>query len=1244
MKKRLYPYGILFGVVVALFLTNYTPGTWLTGWDNLHSEFNFKLNIYRSLFSVWQEYQGLGLLAGMGHASDIVRQLFLWLISLILPGELIRYYYHFLILFAGSSGVYTFVTHILLPHHEDRKKAGFLASLFYLFNLGTVQYMYVPFEPYSTFLGFFPWELWALFKFLEHPTRKNLALFALINIAALGQAYVQTVFLVYVMIVGFILSIHALLKRNAVSLKHLALIPLTIFCVNAFWLMPNLYFVAKNVGVTQNAMQNRMATDKFYEMNKNRGTIQDFALLKEFYYDFYDYNQKTDRFDYLLADWRYHMELPLIKVIGYLFFLVVLAGISHKTKYRPYLIGIFAISGIVFLSSTVFFSLINDVMRAFPLSNQIFRNPFTKFIVPAIFVFSVGFGIGAIRLKRIPFVMFLVLVAIYAIPAFKGNYIAKQMRVSIPTQYFELFDYFKTQDKNARIMNLPQGTYWGWYFYRWGGRGSGFLWYGIEQPIMDRAFDVWSNQLEGYYWELSYALKKRDVELFNQVIKKYHIAYVIYDEDLMFSDHLNSFKIILKQKDILANNPKVNHVATFGKISVYKTNLKTQLAQNLALGTNLPSANPPEKFMLKDEHFLTLSTYSSRNGEDGNTLLYPFGSMFTKRFQDERTFGITQTNGNIVLSTSIPSGTYTLHTPSLSATEQFLPVEIFAKRAGNELVLRTQLITPVVAVNNNAVANSLYSQEQRISLTPAQFTGSLFFSANNKDYFTISNLSDEEQSIGRTHFNNSRLANYIRVYTSVNADTALITASKFNKAQQCSGVKGIPTFSSNITENSIMLHAKNVSACSTHTSPFQTNARSLVHVNFTYKSMTDEFPQYCYHSAATDTCLNKKDARNVGFSPITRQFTEFFESSDQTKDEGTYTYVLEATSDEDFNQEKSIEYGQAQIIHYPLVATTTIDTQRLEDAGKSMKISGLKPQTLTITIPKISSYLSYTNPIEHNVYKKSPLNYDLYMRGPFTLEEKTDAESKYLRLYAQSSSSYVLLRAPDLDAGSGYLVSIESRHRSGFPLNVNIFTNKDLRNYIYTFTSKTTDYAQSYYILPPIYNFDHGITLLLGNISYSNRKTENDLRAATIYPLPYEYITKIFVNNESNHTPTTMSVPAMVVKKNLTSYKATVNNLTDQTLILSQSFHPGWKAYVVDSSPFTVHRAVQEAFPFLFAQEIKDHVMINNWANGWPLPTTVDSQQSTVVLLFWPQYLQYLGYGMFILYAAFLTFYSQRKD
>ena len=131
-----FGFTLLF-LVVFLSAKNYSPNTYLTGWDNLHPEFNFRLNIERSLNAVWQEYQGVGLLGGMSHAADLPRQLVLSGFALLLPISFIRYFWTFFMLFIGPLGIYFLL-------RKQQKIGAFTASMFYIFNLATVQYFFVP--------------------------------------------------------------------------------------------------------------------------------------------------------------------------------------------------------------------------------------------------------------------------------------------------------------------------------------------------------------------------------------------------------------------------------------------------------------------------------------------------------------------------------------------------------------------------------------------------------------------------------------------------------------------------------------------------------------------------------------------------------------------------------------------------------------------------------------------------------------------------------------------------------------------------------------------------------------------------------------------------------------------------------------------------------------------------------------------------------------------------------------------
>jgi hypothetical protein len=114
----------------------------------------------------------------------------------------------------------------------------------------------------------------------------------------------------------------------------------------------------------------------------------------------------------------------------------------------------------------------------------------------------------------------------YSLPSFASNFINADMRVQIPQQYFQLFDYLNTQPEDLRVANLPINSPYGWVYYNWGYQGAGFLYFGIKQPLLDRDFDRWSPYNESYYREMSYAIYKNDQNLLKNVINKYQIGFI----------------------------------------------------------------------------------------------------------------------------------------------------------------------------------------------------------------------------------------------------------------------------------------------------------------------------------------------------------------------------------------------------------------------------------------------------------------------------------------------------------------------------------------------------------------------------------------------------------------------------------------------------------------------------------------------------------------------------------------------
>jgi hypothetical protein len=571
-------------ILIIIFAANFSLRTYLIGWDNLMPELNIWMNIKRSLFAVWQEYQGLGLVGGMGHATDLIRQIILLPFVLILPNNWIRYLWHFGMLALGTFGVYFGVK----KNSEVFGRSALIAALFYLLNFGTIQIFWVPFEAFTTFWGFFPWLIFSFLSIFKKPNKKNWIKFAVWNILAIPSFYIQTLFVVYGLCLG-VISIPWILKQVQDDKRQENLIKagVVILFVNSFWLLPFGYFLLTNSHHPTEVLINRMSTEETFLRNQRRGYLGDFLTLKDYYYDFPDAGQP------LMAPWQNHFSSTPIIIIGYVFGAIVILGLI---KAPNWLRGIFLLSAIALLSATPPFSWLNYLLRLSPFLNQVFRSPFTKFIIPAGFSFAVLFSYGInfiinqLKFKKLILGITILGLITYTWPVFQGNLIYSKMRKQLPEKYLQLIDYFKNQPKTGRIANLPQSSFWGWTFYRFGSRGSGFIWYGIEQPIADRAFDVWNLKNERYYWELTYALQNQDLNLLESIFNKYSIEYIVFDDEIIFPENKNWAKLALKTKDLIQQAEFLEHQTTFDNIFVYKKVKKSQTKPYLTANKNYYSA------------------------------------------------------------------------------------------------------------------------------------------------------------------------------------------------------------------------------------------------------------------------------------------------------------------------------------------------------------------------------------------------------------------------------------------------------------------------------------------------------------------------------------------------------------------------------------------------------------------------------------------------------------------------------
>lgn len=665
LLHKFWPIGILIILETVLFLTNYDRGTYLLGWDTIMPEFNFQANLWRNISGVWATYRGLGLLDGMAHTANLVHTLCIWLLSFFFPQNMLRYVFTFTMHLLGGIGVYKLLTSLT---DKDKpifsKSLALITGLFYQYNLDTVQMFYAPLEVFSVHFAALPWLSYTLLNYLKHQTKHNLVIFFITSFIFTPQAFVPSVWIAYVISLGWILLFHLISHPHNWKKITLTIIGV-LSAVNAFWLLPYLYSATQNSAVIASTKINIMSNADIALKQKEFADFPSVATLRGFSLNHIDY-QQTGIFDYMMSQWRTHIySLPMTLLSWFFFATTTLGAIGIFLRKQRSLYAFFAIfvTGFILLGSDI--PIIGWIFKFFsdyvPYFGVIFRFTFTKFAFLYVFGYSVLFAAGILIVqKKLKFAfakegllaLFAILVLAVSLPSFQGNFLYKNLRVKLPTEYLNLFTYFKKEDPSRRIALLPAHQYWSWVFYKWGGRGSGFLWYGLEQPTLDRAFDPWSRQNENFYWELSHAAYSQNPQQFEKVLEKYQVDYLLFDHNVFAPDNPKSLYTD-KIEELLHASLRIQKIEQFGNIEVYKF-MYTPPTKNFTFKSqNAASVSPNYEWNNADQAYSEKNLYYS--DEKNPDTIYPFRTLFTNRRPEDLVFKITEQPSEFTLSTPVSS-------------------------------------------------------------------------------------------------------------------------------------------------------------------------------------------------------------------------------------------------------------------------------------------------------------------------------------------------------------------------------------------------------------------------------------------------------------------------------------------------------------------------------------------------------------------------------------------------------------
>lgn len=614
---------ILVMVCAGVIARNYTPGTFLTGWDTLHPEFNFSLAFSRAINGVWRSDQGLGTIAIQSHMADLLRIFILWILSFVFSTNSLRYITMLAPIIIGPLGVY-FLGGFLFSEKKFVRYGAFLGALAYLCNLVVVQQFVVPLEMFAFHYAFLPWSLLLALRFITYGKVKNFLFFCLTAILLIPQAHTATLFYTYFLGISITLITFFVIHKNRSILNRILLILVSILVINSYWMLPNIYAIIFQGKEVRQSQINRFFSNEAFAKNQVFGNPSDTAIGKSFLFDWQLYNAKKEAGEDVLDPWIKHLKNPLVLVFGYFVFFTSLAGLIYAVVKKDKKVLVFApitmLSYGIILNGTWPINLIFENISKFsPTIKEALRFPFTKFSIFYIFGLSIFFMEGVIFfLSRLKYkfleyfvILFLFLSFIfYFLPSFNGNLVQPAMRVSIPNEYFQMFSWFNTQPVENRVASLPIHSFWGWSYYSWGYQGAGFIQFGIEQPLLDSDYNRWSKYNEQYYREMQYAVYNQDPKILENVLKKYNIRYMILDKSVLNISGFKNETLTWYIPTLLKQSKNIKLIKHFGEnLSVYE--YVGSPTPKLSSYKNLPDIGPSKTGTNTDKTFNKIGNYLS---------------------------------------------------------------------------------------------------------------------------------------------------------------------------------------------------------------------------------------------------------------------------------------------------------------------------------------------------------------------------------------------------------------------------------------------------------------------------------------------------------------------------------------------------------------------------------------------------------------------------------------------------------
>lgn len=1197
---------VLIGLVVAI--NNYEPGTYLSGWDTLHPEFNYRLYLERVIFGAWQEHQGLGAPASQAHAAELPHVLVLMLLDVFLPTNAVRYAFFFLMYILGGLGVYWF---LIKTWFNDKKQqyhlwAAFLGSLLYMFNLGTLQHFYVPLEMFAVHYATIGFVLWSTYFAIKTGKAKYLFWYAIVQILSAPAAHTATLFYMYMFVVfiyAVTLSFTLNWKNKVLAAKRVLLLGLITGLVHFYWMAPNLYYILNHSDYVSEAKISRHFSTEAFWQNQAFGSIKDILILKNFLFNWQDYSFENGSFQELFDEWNNHLNKDLGYPLLYVIAFIYLAGIGiatikkikhHLSFLLILLVPFFFLNNLNFPSQFIFGALQNfsDTF------NEALRFPFTKFSILFIFAISVYFAhffgwlfkffqnlpdkAEGFKFYLASIVAGIFLVLYPSLPALQGNLVSDSMKVYYPNEYFELFSWFEEQPREGRIAKLPVGNFWGWTYHDWsllntpqGYQGAGFIWFGLPQPILDREFDRWAETNEFFYHEIAHALNQNNTDSLELLFRKYGITWLVFDGTAFDPDDPDK-DYSQELRSLVASTDTIAKVWESGPLQVYEF-----LPANESWLSSEAMVSTSTKFDFGGSDPLYPMSSYYRSSPVMSQVAYPYADLL--REETNEAFHVTDSTATA--ERSIDSSYNQLILPAWEEYSDSIPADIWIRMTEQgEAVLTIESILPRVGFGSTIVSLSDFAETRTLSLrVPVPSVQEEYILVLNDTYIYFPHSED---SIFLGSFIIPLENSQIVFYSGKSSITYPFLRTETLFVNNCeTGRQDNEAIRHKSLGNGIELNATNVVACASDGMFRQTDTPGLLAVSFSYESSTAATAtRLCLFSKDTPGCLNTDPLYTFAAAERTKQ-AKVYQTVDRPLN-FNISFNLDAK-----NASKEIAYSDALVEFHPQAFSFDLPLNQLQS---------LLPPELAVELPSGSDRIT----LSQGFGNESEL---FQGRSPFQYSHRANCGDQSGVVGFANDADKMLINAErkgiacvfytfnQIEPSQGYALTVEAENSRGRELRLIVSDQ---------FSAVLQEIFEPYQNIrkTALLSTDRNSTSLNAEFygdSFGKFQSVNAIGSLSLFPFPIEWAGGVRLQKNA-----VISTPVLTINyaRRFSNfyYLTSVDNAgsTEGVLQLSQSFDHQWQALNI-SHPFRK----------------LEHVTTNNWSNGWLVPPG----KHTIMLLYWPQ-------------------------